>query len=103
LVRIVAHLKTELQEVEAQLLALYEKRDGLRQVLGATIESTSNNSHAGPRLCFTNPLSVARCREGMPAAGYVKGPRPANTDCVHNKDAWANAQASLSVSTHHGC
>jgi hypothetical protein len=33
----VAHLKTELQEVEAQLLALYEKRDGLRQVLGATI------------------------------------------------------------------
>ena len=24
-------------------------------------------------------------REGMPAAGYVKGPRPANTDCEHNK------------------
>jgi hypothetical protein len=56
LVRIVAHLKTELQEVEAQLLALYEKRDGLRQVLGATIESTSNSSHCRTSALFHQPF-----------------------------------------------
>jgi len=55
LVGIVDHLKSELQEVEAQLAVLYEKRDGLEQVLGVAIESEPEPSIAGPQLCYINP------------------------------------------------
>ena len=71
-VLIVDYLKTELQEVEAQLNVLYERRDGLQQVLGVAVECGPEDSSAGPRLCYTNPLSAARCPRGHASCGICE-------------------------------
>jgi hypothetical protein len=69
---IVDHLRSELQEVEAQLVVLYERRDGLQQVLGVAVEDAPEEPSAGPRLCYTNPLSVARCPRGHASCGICE-------------------------------